>query len=432
MLITDSLSREIADRGRPIRVAMIGAGVTGKMIALQLLTPPPGIKLVAIANRTVSQAEEAWRVAGMGNFRIASSVEDVEDSVDHGVRVAVSDASLVCRASNIDVVVEVTGTVEFALHVVLQAIQYKKHVVLVNAELDSTLGPILKHYARRAGVVITNTDGDEPGVAMTLLNYLQSIGLRPVAAGNLKGMIDPYRTPATQAEFAKKNNQSVTKVTGFADGTKLSMEATVLANATGFTVGRRGMFGPTCDHVSEMGEALPADKMLNGGIVDYALGAAPHTGAFVIIHEDHELKKRELAYYKMGKGPFYVFYTPFHLPHIQIASTILRAALRGEATVAPSGPPVTHVLTVAKQNLHAGDVLDGIGGFSGYGVIDNAGIAIAEGLLPIGLSEGCCLRRNVEKDQPISFADVVLPPGRMADAMWKRQCELFGKECPSA
>src|SRR5262249_55802976 len=151
--------------------------------------------------------------------------------------------------------------------------------------------------------------------------YVRTLGLRPVAAGNIKGMVDHYRNPDTQAAFAKQNDQDVRKVTSFADATKLSMETTVLANATGFGVGRRGMHGPKCAHVSEMASLLPPGDLLGGGIVDYALGAAPHTGAFVVIHEENALKRTQLAYYKMGPGPFYVFHTPFHLPHLQIAST---------------------------------------------------------------------------------------------------------------
>ena len=136
--------------------------------------------------------------------------------------------------------IEATGTIEFAARRVLRALASQKHVVLVNAELDSTLGPILKTRAEDHGVILTHTDGDEPGVAMTLLRYLRSVGLKPVAAGNLKGMIDRYRTPETQKDFAAKYNQDAAKVTSFADGTKLSMETCILANATGFKVGQRG------------------------------------------------------------------------------------------------------------------------------------------------------------------------------------------------
>jgi predicted homoserine dehydrogenase-like protein len=292
---------------------------------------------------------------------------------------------------------------------------------LVNAELDSLLGPILKAKADRAGVVVTHTDGDEPGVAMTLFRYLRSLGLHPVAAGNIKGMVDYYRTPETQRAFAQKNDQDAKKVTSFADATKLSMEATVLANATGFHAGRRGMYGPACTYVREMASLLPADQMLATGLVDYALGAAPHTGAFVIVHEEAPLKKAQLAYYKLGDGPFYVFYTPFHLPHIQIASTIGRAVVHGDATVAPIAGPVCEVVTVAKRDLKAGERLDGIGGFCTYGLIDNTTAARTTAALPIGLSEGCVLRRAVAKDGVLLFDDVDAPAGRMVEALWREQ-----------
>jgi predicted homoserine dehydrogenase-like protein len=256
---------------------------------------------------------------------------------------------------------------------------------------------------------------------MTLFRYLRSLGLRPVAAGNLKGMVDHYRTPETQRAFAEKNDQDARKVTSFADATKLSMETTLIANATGFHVGRRGMYGPACAHVNEMAHLLPADQMLATGLVDYALGAAPHTGAFVIIHEESPLKKAQLAYYKLGDGPFYVFYTPYHLPHIQIASTIGRAVIHHDPTVAPLAGPVCEVVTVAKRDLKAGERLDGVGGFCTYGLIDNTAAARSVAALPIGLSEGCILRRDVLKDELLSLDDVVPPLGRLAEDLWREQ-----------
>jgi predicted homoserine dehydrogenase-like protein len=418
----------LADRertGKPVRVALVGAGVTGRMITLHLLTPVPGMRLVAIANRTVSRAVEAFRAAGVENVPGVTDCAALEARVARLQPSVVEDARLVCEADGIDVVVEVTGTVEFGAQVVMHALRHRKHVVLVNAELDSTLGPILKVHADKAGVVITNTDGDEPGVAMTLLRYLRSLGLRPVAAGNLKGMIDRYRTPDTQREFAARHHQDPAKVTSFADGTKLSMEAAILANATGFRAGQRGMFGPACAHVREMAQRLPPELLLSGGLVDYALGAEPHTGAFVIVHEDHPRKRQELAYYKMGEGPFYVFYTPYHLPHVQLASTIARAALLRDATVAPLGGPVCEVATVAKRDLLAGEVLDGVGGFRTYGVIENAAPFAAERLLPMGVSEGCRLLKPVPKDQPVRYDDVELPPGRLCDRLRAEQAQRF-------
>jgi len=278
--------------------------------------------------------------------------------------------------------------------------------------------------------VLTHTDGDEPGVAMTLLRYLRSLGLRPVAAGNLKGMVDHYRNPDTQRAFAEKNDQDVKKVTSFADSTKLSMEAAVLANATGFQAGRRGMFGPACKDVREIGNLLPADQMLATGLVDYALGAAPYTGAFVVIHEESPLKKTQLAYYKLGDGPFYVFYTPFHLPHIQIASTIGRAVELRDPTVAPIGGPVCEVIAFAKRALRAGERLDGIGGFCSYGLIENVVPARALSALPIALSEGCVMRREVHKDCVITFDDVDLPAAKLTETIWREQNTRWNLPAP--
>ena len=420
-MILDTALQEREACGRPIRVGMVGAGATGRAIALQLATPVPGIRLVAVANRTPKHGERAFREAGITAWQQVGAVREAESAIARRIPVLTDDPFVLTACDAVDVIVEVTGTIEAAAHVALAAFRHGKHVVLVNAELDSLLGPILKAKADEAGVVLTHTDGDEPGVAMTLLRYLRSLGLSAVAAGNIKGMVDHYRTPDTQRAFAERNDQDVKKVTSFADATKLSMEATVLSNATGFHVGRRGMFGPSCAYVREIAQRLPADQMLASGLVDYALGAAPHTGAFVIVHEESPRKKVQLAYYKLGDGPFYVFYTPYHLPHIQIASTIGRAAIHRDPTVAPIAGPVCEVLTVAKRDLKAGERLDGIGGFCTYGLIDNAATARAQAALPIGLSEGSLLRRDLSKDEVLTVADVDLHLGGVVQSLWREQ-----------
>jgi predicted homoserine dehydrogenase-like protein len=430
MIDTVLLERE--SKGQPIRVGMVGAGAEGRAIALQLGSPVPGIRLVGIANRTLEHGEEAFSQAGIAGWRRSSSCIEAEKAIAAGNPVLTNDPSILTACDAIDVIIEVTGTIDFAAEICLAAFKHRKHVVLVNAELDSLLGPILKAKADRAGVVLTHTDGDEPGVAMTLVRYLRSVGLRPVAAGNLKGMVDHYRTPETQRAFAEKFRLNPKKTASFADATKLSMETAVLANATGFQVGRRGMYGPACKNVQEMAQLLPADQMLKTGLVDYALGAAPYTGAFVIVYEDSALKQAQLAYYKLGDGPFYVFYTPYHLPHVQIASTIGRAFIDGDATIAPMAGPVCEVVTVAKRNLKAGERLDGVGGFFAYGLIENATSAREIAALPIGLSEGCVLTRDVGKDQVISFGDISVPPHRLSDELWHEQAAQWPHPLPAS
>lgn len=410
---------------RPIRVGVIGAGATGRAIALQLGTPVPGIRLAGISNRTPQHAIRAFQEAGIGEWAVAETPRKAEASISRGVAVLAEDPTVLTRCDAIDLIVEVTGTVDFGAGVVLDAIEHGKPVVLVNAELDSLIGPILKVRADRAGVVLTHTDGDEPGVAMTLLRYVQSVGLRPVAAGNIKGMVDYYRTPETQSAFAAQHDQDVRKVTSFADATKLSMETTVLANATGFGVARRGMIGPACGYVRDLARLLPPEAMLGGGIVDYSVGAAPHTGGFVVVHEENPYKRTQLAYYKLGDGPFYVFYTPFHLPHIQLPSTIARAVIHADATVAPLAGPSCEVVTVAKRSLRAGERLDGVGGFCAYGLIDNRTAARATNALPIALSDDCVLLRDIGKDEVVTFDDIKLPTTRPSDTLWLAQQQLW-------
>jgi predicted homoserine dehydrogenase-like protein len=405
----------------PIRVGMIGAGATGRAMTLQLGTPVPGIRIAGISNRTPQHADRSFREAGIDRWETAESPKQAEAIIAKGLPVLTDDPTVLTRCDAIDIIIEVTGTVDFGAQVILDAIAHGKAVVMVNAELDSLIGPILKTKADQAGVVLTHTDGDEPGVAMTLMRYVQSVGLKPVAAGNIKGMVDYYRNPDTQREFAKNHDQDVRKVTSFADSTKLSMETCVLANAVGFGVAKRGMVGPACGYVRELANLLPAEAMLERGIVDYSVGAAPHTGAFVIIHEENPYKKTQLAYYKLGNGPFYVFYTPYHLPHLQIPSTIARAIIHKDPTATPLAGPSCEVVAVAKKDMKAGERLDGIGGFCSYGLIDNRIAARQSNALPIALSEGCILIRDIQKDSVIAFSDVKLPATRLSDTLWLEQ-----------
>ena len=295
----------------------------------------------------------------------------------------------------------------------------------MNAELDATLGPILKVKADNAGVVITNTDGDQPGVIMNLYRFVKSIGCRPVLAGNMKGLQDPYRTPETQKSYAEKYHQKPHMVTSFADGTKISMEMAVVANATGFRAGKRGMYGPRCGHVNEAVDLFPKEQMLDHGLVDYILGAEPAPGVFIIGYNENPIQQQYLNYYKMGDGPFYVFYTPYHLCHLEAPLTAARAVLFKDAAITPLGRPVCDVVAVAKRDLISGEKLDGIGGYMCYGVAENSDICENDKLLPMGLVEGCRLMKDVKKDQALTYRDVRLPKDRLIDALRVEQRSYF-------
>lgn len=425
MIIVDAALQRCQDAGTPVRIGLVGAGYMGRGITLQVIGSMVGMDVVAISNRTVEGGARAFAEAGVDDAEHVTTQADLDRVLAAGRHAFTDDPMLLCRADGIDVIMEVTGEVEAGAHVAMAAIENHKHVVLVNAELDATVGPILKAHADRAGVVLTNADGDEPGVTMNLFRFVRTIGYRPVMAGNVKGFLDHGRTPETQQGFADQHGQRAPMVTSFADGTKLAMEAAVLSNGTGMPVRRRGMDGHRCDHVRDVLDLYGVDDLLEDGIVDYVLGAEPGSGGFVVGYNDHPEKQKYMSYFKMGDGPLYLFYRPFHLTHLEAPLSAARAALFSDATITPRGAPVADVLTAAKTDLAAGDELDGIGGFTCYGLVDRVETTTAEALLPMGLAEGCRLRHDVPADHPIAYADVELPPGRLADKLRAEQLEHF-------
>ena len=435
MLIIDNALKARQAAGQPIRVGMVGAGFMGRGVAHQICRYVPGMELVAIANRTLAQARRAYEEAGELGAHEVTSVAALERCIELGQPAIAADALLLSRAGGIDVIIEVTGAVEHGAHVVLEAIHHGKHVVLLNAELDGTVGAILKVYADRAGVIYTVSDGDQPGVTLNLARFVIGLGVKPVLCGNIKGLHDPYRNPTTQESFARQWGQNPSMVTSFADGSKISFEQAVIANALGMQVAQRGMLGPTVapgTPISQAANWYPTDLLLSGGpgLVDYVVGAEPGPGVFVLGTHDDPVQQHYLKLYKLGPGPLYCFYTPYHLCHFETPNSVARAVLFQDAALAPQGAPCVEVITAAKIDLRAGQTLDGIGHYMTYGLAENYPLARQQNLLPLGVAEGCVLRRDVPKDQALTYDDVVVPAGRLIDQLRREQEEHFGSPTP--
>jgi predicted homoserine dehydrogenase-like protein len=426
MIIVDTALERRQLAGNPIKIGMVGAGFMGQGLAAVIERNVVGMRVVAIANRTVETAERVFADAGIEDSIQVSDQEALDSALARGGRAVTSDPLLLCRTPGIEAIIECTGQVEYGARTATEAIANRKHVMLVNAELDATVGPILKVHADRKGVVITNADGDEPSVAMNMFRFVKSIGYRPVLAGNVKGFLDHHRNPDTQQGFADAHGLRSVMAASFADGTKLSLEATTLANATGFKVTKPGMEGRRLAHVRDLVGCYDPKELLDQGVVDYVLGAEPGSGAFVIAHNDDPQLMPYMSYFKMGDGPLYMFYRPFHLAHLEAPLSIARAVLFGDASIAPAGPPVCEVAAVAKRDMEAGEELDGIGGFDCYGMIDNVENTRRDGILPIGLAAGARLIRAVAQDQPIRTADVIMPTGRLVDDLRAQQDAHFG------
>ena len=429
MVIIDRALEKREKNNNPIRVGLIGAGFMGSGIALQIIGFSSGMKLAAISNRCLLKAEKAYIKAGIHDIEHVNVQNELDRAVKEGKYSITDNPDLICDSEQIDVIVEATGAVEFSARVVTRAIQNKKHVILMNAELDATAGPYLKVIADANSVVISNSDGDQPGVMMNLYRFVKGIGVKPVLCGNIKGLHDPYRNPSTQADFAKKWGQNPEMVTSFADGSKISFEQAVVANSTGMKVGRRGMHGPSVLPGTPIEQAVTSypEELFHqpGGAVDYIVGASPSPGVFVIGTHDHPVQQHYLHLYKMGEGPYYCFYTPYHLCHFETPNTIARAVLFGDATTSPIGKPFVNVVTKAKKNLKAGEEIDGIGKYSVFGVCENTDTANSENLLPLGAAEGCILKHDIEKDRVITCNDVITPGGRFIDELLIKQKKYF-------
>jgi predicted homoserine dehydrogenase-like protein len=429
MIIIDNALKAREAAGNPIRVGMIGAGFQGRALLNQIVNTTPGERMAAVYNRHLDKAVEAYRYGGLEPV-VARDQGELEDAIAKGTPVATDDWTLLTRSDQLDALVDVTGAVEFGARMVMDAFANGKHVVLMNAELDGTIGPILQTYANKAGVVLTCCDGDQPGVEINLFRYVSNLGLIPRVMGNIKGLQDPYRNPTTQQGFAEKWGQNPTMVTSFADGSKVSFEQAIVANACGLKVPKRGMFGRDHHgHVDELTKMYDLDMLRElGGIVDYVVGASPNPGIYCLAEHPDPKHRHYLNLYKLGEGPLYSFYTPWHLCHFEVPNTVARAVLFGDAAGIPLGGPMVEVCAVAKRDLKAGEVLDDYGMYMTYGEAVNSGEMRHERYLPEGLADGCRLLRDVAKDEVLRYDDVELPEGRLADKLRAEQYEHFSED----
>jgi predicted homoserine dehydrogenase-like protein len=420
MILVDTALGRRQERGEPIRVGMIGAGFMGRGVARQIIRYTPGMTLAAVSNRNLAGAQRAYREAGIDDVDVVDSAAGVSAAVAAGRPVVTDDPMAVCAADGIDVI--------FGAAITLAAFAAGKPVVTMNAELDGTVGPLLAHRAAAAGLVFSGVDGDQPGVEINLFRFVTGRGLTPLVLGNIKGLQDRFRNPTTQAGFAAQWGQDPHMVTSFADGTKVSFEQAIVANATGMTVERRGMRGADHrGHVDELTGAYDVEQLRElGGVVDYVVGAKPGPGVFCLATIDDPVQAHYLNLYKLGAGPLYSFYTPYHLCHFEVPASLARAVHFGDAAIAAAGRPMVEVVATAKTDLSPGQVIDDLGGYLTYGEAERADVTAAQRLLPMGVAAGCTVVRPVAKDATLTYDDVAVPQGRLIDKLRDEQTAVFG------
>ncbi len=430
MWIVDTELQAREKENRPIRVGIVGAGFMCQGLTNQILHSTRGMRVVAISNRKVQRAADVFRYAGRDDVVTAECQRVFDDATFRLHPVVTEDAMLIARSEDIDVVVDVTGAVEFGARVALEAFRHGKDVVLMNAELDATLGPILQTHADRHGVILTGCEGDEPGLQMNLYRWVKGLGLTPRLLGSVKGLHDRSRNPTTEHGFAGKSGQNPTMATSFADGSKISFEQAAVGNATGFRVMSRGMSRGReyAGDILKIGELYDLDVLRSlGGAMDYVVGT-PLTKVYCLAEHPDPKQQHYLDLYRIGPGPLYAFFLPYHLAHFEVPNAIARTVLFRDPVIKPLAGPVVEVCAVAKRDLKAGEVLDGYGMYMTYGEAVNAEEMSARRYLPEGLVEGCHLKRSVAKDSVITYDDVTIPTGRIADKLRAGQYMKFRGE----
>jgi predicted homoserine dehydrogenase-like protein len=402
----------------PIRVAIVGAGFVARGL-LHRLVRRSGMAPPLVVNRSLDRAVGTYAAAGVdrSGLLISDDPAELSAALADGRPAVSADAGVLPEVHGIDVVVEATGAMEFGARTILAALQASQHVVSMNAEVDALLGHHLDEVARAVGATYSIGDGDQPGVLMRMLDETVSLGLEPAVLLNCKRNLNVHQSPEDSRPFAERDGTSVHMTTAFGDGTKMHIENVVTANLSGLTPAPLGTEGVRTELATVAQDVRAAG--IPAGSVHFTLGGDFGGGVLVLAaSSDPEVDAPYLRYGKLGDGPWYPLFRPYHLIHMEVPTTIEQLAAGGPALGRRTPEPVASCVAVAKRDLVAGEELDGIGGGTCYGVA--ASREEAQGLLEVGLSQHATLRRPVPIDRPITLDDVELDDGAYLVALHQR------------
>ena len=430
MIYTDL--QRLDTESTPIRVGASGAGWMGSGFAAQMARVP-GMELVVLADADLEAARNAFLATGISEEMVVevTSPGPATDALRRGKKVITGDLALLSKIDDVDVVTDVTPSPATGAEVAYQAIRHGKDVVLINIEADVTVGPTLKRLAREAGVLYTVSSGDEPGCLMEMFDFVNCLGFEVIVIGKGKNNpLNPQATPDTVAESARRSDKDPYQVASYVDGSKTMFEMACAANATGCRPMKRGMNGPeaTLDTVSQI-FALKED----GGIttrprsIDFVQGSAMSGGVFVTVRVEDQRIREDLHYLKVGQGSYFTFFRPYHLWFIEAPISIARAVLKRETTLVPLDEPVADVMTIAKRDLRQGERLDTFGGYTFYGLMDEAGKAREHAALPLGLAPDALVTKPVEAGQIVTWNDVSLDESKTINRLRLVQEERIAK-----
>lgn len=395
-----------------IKVGIIGIGSIGKGLVYQTYHTP-GMKPVAIADINIEKAIACAKWLGL-DYKVVSSIEQLNHAIKSRKVAVCEDGELIASSEQIDVLVESSNALaQGAKHVIL-AIDHNQHVVMMNYEAELMYGPYLLQLANEQGIVYTCADGDQPTVIKKLVDDIEFWGFDLVMAGNIKGYLDRYTNPTKIKPEADKRSLDHKMCSSYTDGSKVCVEMAVLANALNLRTAVPGMYGHRANSVHDIFDLIDFNKIWKDRqpVVDYLLGAEPKGGVFAIGYTESKFQQYTLEWFppSMGPGPFYVFYRPYHLGHIEAMACVAEAYLDGSARLQPNYGMKTNVFSYAKKGLKQGEIVDGMGGYAAYGLIENITDTNKNSGLPICIAENLKLKRDIKKDERINLEDVEYDP----------------------
>jgi predicted homoserine dehydrogenase-like protein len=407
-----SLKQRLKSLDKEIRVAVIGIGSMGKGLVYQIQATP-GMKPVAIADIHIKRAIDCAKWLEL-EYELVDTVADLNYTIQRGKLAVTDNGELLASSNLVHVLIESSNTVlQGAVHA-MKAISNHQHVVMMNFEAEMMYGPLLLRAAEEEGVVYTCADGDKPTAIKKLVDEIQLCGFDLVMAGNIKNFQDRYATPDKMAFEADMRSLDHTMCSYFADGTKLCVEMGVLANAINGRTAVAGMCGHRASNIHDIFKLYNFDKLWDGKrpLVDYMLGAEPKGGVFVIGHTKDKFQQSTLGWFPpdIGTGPYYIFYRPYYLGHIEAMQCVAEAYLECTARLQPAYGMKTNVIAYAKRDLKKGDLLDGKGGYKSYGLLENLEDSLDNPGLPILIADNLRVKRDIMKDERIGLNDVDYNP----------------------
>lgn len=429
------LARDLAARaetGKPIRIGLVGAGEMGTDIVSRV-AHMNGIKIGVISELRPGAARRSVEIAyGTDEHSVeVSNSDDANAAMEQGKVALTDNVDALLDAGLIDVVVDATGIPAVGAEIGLTAMERGKHLVMMNVEADVTIGSYLRAEADRLGVIYSLGAGDEPSSCMELIEFVSAMGHRIVSAG--KGKNNPLNidaTPDAYADEATRRNMNPRMLVEFIDGSKTMVEMAAIANATGLLPDKPGMHGPACSREDLNKVLVPesAGGVLSSGEgrVDFSIGKGVAPGVFVVAEMDHPRIRERMEDLKMGKGPYFTFFRPYHLTSLEVPLTCARVVLYGKADMVPMPRPVAEVCALAKKDLAPGDHLDQIGEFCYRAWIMTAEEARTSGAIPCGLLADSIVTSPIKKGELITTANVSVPADSRIAGLRAKQNVMLG------